>query len=50
MHDELFKKPAIVARYRAGPYLEARESTPEHWYADPDRSAVALMGKRSPRR
>jgi len=25
MHDELFKKPAIVARYRAGPYVEARE-------------------------
>jgi site-specific recombinase XerD len=25
MHDELFKMPAIVARYRAGPYVEARE-------------------------
>ena len=25
MHDELFKKLAIVARYRAGPYVEARE-------------------------
>jgi hypothetical protein len=25
MHDELFKMPAIVARYRAGPYFEARE-------------------------
>ena len=25
MHDELFKKPAVVARYRAGPYAEARE-------------------------
>jgi len=25
MHDELFKKPAILARYRAGPYAEARE-------------------------
>lgn len=25
MHDELFKMPATVARYRAGPYVEARE-------------------------
>jgi len=25
MHDELFKKPAIVSRYRAGPYTEDRE-------------------------
>jgi site-specific recombinase XerD len=25
MHDELFKKPVIVARYRAGPYVDARE-------------------------
>jgi site-specific recombinase XerD len=25
MHDELFEKPNIVARYRAGPYVEARE-------------------------
>jgi hypothetical protein len=25
MHDELFKQPAVVARYRAGPYAEARE-------------------------
>jgi site-specific recombinase XerD len=25
MHDELFKMPTIVARYRAGPYVEARE-------------------------
>jgi hypothetical protein len=25
MHDELFKRPAIVARYRAGPYAESRE-------------------------
>lgn len=25
MHDELFKKSDIVARYRAGPYAEARE-------------------------
>ena len=25
MHDELFKRPNIVARYRAGPYVEARE-------------------------
>jgi site-specific recombinase XerD len=25
MHDELFKKPAVVARYRAGPYAEDRE-------------------------
>ncbi len=25
MHDELFKKRAIVARYRAGPFVEARE-------------------------
>ena len=25
MHDELFKKRAVVARYRAGPYVEARE-------------------------
>jgi hypothetical protein len=25
MPDELFKQPAVVARYRAGPYAEARE-------------------------
>jgi Phage integrase, N-terminal SAM-like domain len=25
MHDELFKKRAVVARYRAGPYVEACE-------------------------
>lgn len=25
MHDELFKVPTVVARYRAGPYLESRE-------------------------
>ena len=25
MYDELFKKPAIVSRYRAGPYTEDRE-------------------------
>ena len=25
MHDELFKEPTVVARYRAGPYLESRE-------------------------
>jgi site-specific recombinase XerD len=25
MHDQLFEKPPIVARYRAGPYVEARE-------------------------
>jgi len=25
MHDELFKYPATLARYRTGPYLEARE-------------------------
>ena len=25
MHDELFEKSDIVARYRAGPYVEARE-------------------------
>jgi len=25
MHDELFKQPAVVARYRAGPYAEPRE-------------------------
>ena len=25
MHDELFKKPDIVAHYQAGPYVEARE-------------------------
>src|SRR4051794_24671710 len=25
MHDKLFKKPAIVSRYRAGPYTEDRE-------------------------
>lgn len=25
MHEELFKKRAVVARYRAGPYVEARE-------------------------
>jgi site-specific recombinase XerD len=25
MHDELFKYPAIVSRYRTGPYLEDRE-------------------------
>jgi len=25
MHDELFEQPAVVARYRAGPYAESRE-------------------------
>ena len=25
MHDELFKRPAVIARYRAGPYAESRE-------------------------
>ena len=25
MHDEIFKYPAVIARYRAGPYVEARE-------------------------
>jgi hypothetical protein len=25
MHDELFKRPAVIARYRAGPYAEPRE-------------------------
>ena len=25
MHDELFEQPAIIARYRAGPYAESRE-------------------------
>ena len=25
MHDELFQVPAVVARYRAGPYAESRE-------------------------
>jgi site-specific recombinase XerD len=25
MHDELFKQPAVVARYRAGPFVEPRE-------------------------
>jgi site-specific recombinase XerD len=25
MHDELFKQPAVVARYRAAPYAESRE-------------------------
>jgi site-specific recombinase XerD len=25
MHDELFKHPTIIARYRAGPYADARE-------------------------
>ena len=25
MHEELFKKPSVAARYRTGPYAEARE-------------------------
>ena len=25
MHDKLFEQPAVVARYRAGPYAESRE-------------------------
>jgi hypothetical protein len=25
MHDKLFKQPAVVARYRAGPHAESRE-------------------------
>jgi site-specific recombinase XerD len=25
MYDELFRQPAVIARYRAGPYAEARE-------------------------
>ena len=26
MHDELFKRPSDIARYRAGPRVEAREA------------------------
>ena len=33
MHDELFKRPAIVARYRAGPYAESRERFLKQAYA-----------------
>jgi hypothetical protein len=25
MHDELFELPTVIARYRAGPYVESRE-------------------------
>ena len=25
MHDELFNRPTVLARYRAGPHFEARE-------------------------
>jgi hypothetical protein len=25
MHDELFEQPAVIARYRAGPYADSRE-------------------------
>src|SRR5260221_13063543 len=34
MYDELFKRPAIVARYRAGPYAESRERFLKQAYAD----------------
>lgn len=34
MHDELFKQPAVVARYRAGPYAESREHFLKQAYAD----------------
>jgi site-specific recombinase XerD len=34
MHDELFKRPSIVARYRAGPYVESRERFLKQAYAD----------------
>jgi site-specific recombinase XerD len=34
MHDELFKYPAVIARYRAGPYAETRERLLRHAHAD----------------
>jgi hypothetical protein len=34
MHDELFKRPTIIARYRAGPYAESRERFLKQAYAD----------------
>lgn len=34
MHDELFRLPAVVARYRAGPYAESREQFLKQAYAD----------------
>lgn len=49
MHDELFKQPAVVARYRAGPHAEARERFLKQACADGysastlDRMAWALL-------
>jgi len=34
MYDELFKFPATLARYRAGPYVEARERFLRHASAE----------------
>jgi len=34
MHDELFKRPTIIARYRAEPYAESRERFLKQAYAD----------------
>jgi hypothetical protein len=34
MHDELFRLPAVVARYREGPYADSREQLLKQAYAD----------------
>ena len=34
MHDELFRLPAVVARYREGPYADSREQFLKQAYAD----------------
>lgn len=39
MHDELFRQPAVIARYRAGPYSEARE----HFLREAKANGYALL-------
>ena len=44
MHDELFKMRAVVARYRAGPYVEARERFLRQASADEGRTRKTSGG------
>jgi len=50
MHDELFKRPTIVARYRAGPYAESRERFLKQAYADGYSLPTANRGTSSSKR
>ena len=43
MHDELFEQPAVVARYRAGPYTESRERF--LWQARADGYSPATLAR-----